>query len=86
MDVFDDIKKRLERIQDFLNLDSEQMKILLSHKRIRKSIIKSGGKEYNAWRIVHNDAEENNEFDLRAAAYIIAIKRILDAEKARGNL
>jgi len=35
---------------------------------------------------VYNLSRQNSELDMRKAAYIIAIKRILSAEKARGNL
>lgn len=55
MSIFDDIKKRLEKMSS-LNLGAEEMKVLLSYKRIKKSVLKIGGKECNAWRIVHNDA------------------------------
>jgi glutamate dehydrogenase/leucine dehydrogenase len=39
-----------------------------------------------AFHKVYELFNEHKEFDLRTAAYIIAVKRILDAEKARGNL
>jgi len=40
----------------------------------------------SAWHRVYELYMEKKNIDLRMAAYIIAIKRILDAEKARGNL
>lgn len=41
----------------------------------------------NSFQKVYNLYNNNKDkIDMRTAAYIIAIKRILDAEKARGNL
>ena len=41
----------------------------------------------NSWNNVSEmQIKENNKFDLRTMAYIIAIKRILEAGKLRGNL
>jgi glutamate dehydrogenase len=40
----------------------------------------------SSFRNVYDLFSQNTELDMRKAAYIIAIKRILSAEKARGNL
>jgi len=40
-----------------------------------------------AFNNVYNLYQENKQtLDMRSAAYVIAIKRILKAEKSRGNL
>jgi len=39
----------------------------------------------NAWQKVHTQSQEKN-LDLRTAAWVVAIQRILEAEKWRGNL
>jgi glutamate dehydrogenase/leucine dehydrogenase len=40
----------------------------------------------NAFSEVYKFQEKNNELDLRSSSYVIAIERILAAEKLRGNL
>ncbi len=40
----------------------------------------------DAWHRVHDLFQDKGDIDLRTSAYIIAIERILKAEKARGNL
>ncbi len=40
----------------------------------------------SAWHQVYELYKDNEGIDLRTAAYIIAIKRVLEAERSRGNL
>ena len=52
MDIFEDIKKRLDKI----DLRDNEKDILLRHQKITKKKLKVFGKEYDAWRILHNNA------------------------------
>lgn len=56
MSVFENIQKRIKAIEKIMNLNKDEIAILLSHKRIRKAKLFVNGKEYDAWRILHNDA------------------------------
>ena len=56
MDVFDNIKKNLENVLSYLNLTEKELDLLLTHKSIQKASIKINNKEYDAWRIIHNNA------------------------------
>jgi glutamate dehydrogenase/leucine dehydrogenase len=40
----------------------------------------------NWQRVYKQYLDENKKIDLRTAAYMIAVKKILSAEKLRGNL
>ena len=40
----------------------------------------------SAWHQIYELSKDSEDIDLRTAAYIIAIKRVLSAEKLRGNL
>jgi glutamate dehydrogenase/leucine dehydrogenase len=40
----------------------------------------------SAWHQIYELSKDSKDMDLRTAAYIIAIKRVLSAEKLRGNL
>ncbi len=52
MDTFDDIKKRLDKI----DLSESERELLLKHEKITHKKLKVNGKEYDAWRILHNNA------------------------------
>ena len=50
---------------------------------LKEKITNSFNKTYNLYI---KEKENNKEFSMRNAAYIIAIKRILNAERSRGNI
>lgn len=52
MDIFQDIKKRLDKIE----LSDSERKLLLDHEKITKKELEVNGKSYDAWRIIHNNA------------------------------
>jgi glutamate dehydrogenase/leucine dehydrogenase len=56
MTLFDNIEKNLEKLSGHLDLTDNEKKLLLSHKAINKASLNVDGKEYDAWRIVHNTA------------------------------
>jgi len=56
MSIFDNIKRNLEKVSDYLSLTNAEKELLLSHKRITKATLNINGKVYEAWRIIHNDA------------------------------
>jgi glutamate dehydrogenase/leucine dehydrogenase len=56
MSVFENIKKRLDKILKFTDISPEELDILLSFKRIKKAMLDVNGKSYDAWRILHNDS------------------------------
>jgi len=56
MDVYDNIKKSLEKVSIFMNLKQEEIDLLLKHKWINHDIIELKGKKFDCWRIVHSNA------------------------------
>ena len=54
--VFEQIKKRLEKLSKFMNLNDKQINLLLSHKKNSHAILEVNGKNYEAWRIMHSNA------------------------------
>jgi len=56
MSVFENAKSNLEKVSGYMKLSDKEMNLLLSHKAVRKAKLRVRGKEYDAWRIVHNDA------------------------------
>lgn len=56
MSIFDNIQKNVERVSKYIGLEDEEKQLLLKHKQINHAKIKVNGKEYDAWRIIHNDS------------------------------
>ena len=56
MSVFENIQKNIEKISNNLNLSKKDKEILLKHKAVHRAKLTVGGKEYTAFRIIHNDA------------------------------
>lgn len=56
MEVFDSIKKSIEKVSKFMNLSEKETEILLKHKKINKAVLDVNGKKYDAWRILHSNA------------------------------
>jgi len=54
--TFEDIKKRVREISKIANISEKEMNLLLKHKHIRKATLNVNGKNYPAFRIVHNTA------------------------------
>lgn len=52
MDIFEDIKKRLDKI----DLSDSERDLLLKHEKITHKKLDVKGKSYDAWRILHNNA------------------------------
>ena len=52
MDIFADIKKRLDKIE----LSDSERELLLRHEKITRKKLEVEGKGYDAWRILHNNA------------------------------
>jgi len=55
-EVFDEIKKRLEKVSEFMGLNNEEMSVLLKHEKVSHAVLEVNGKNYDAWRIIHNNA------------------------------
>lgn len=55
MNIFKNIKERLNNVSKLMDITPKKLDMLLSFKRIKKANLKLNGKEYPAWRIVHND-------------------------------
>ncbi len=56
MEIFQGIKKRIENISEFMNLNEKEINLLLQHKKINHAVLNVDGEEYDAWRIIHNNA------------------------------
>ena len=56
MDVFDNIKKSLEKVSKFMNLSEKEITLLLTHKWVNHAVIEINGKKLDSWRIVHNNS------------------------------
>ncbi len=54
--VFENIKKNLDKVSSILNISDKEMALLLKHKSIKHTKLSLEGKEYDAWRIIHNNA------------------------------
>jgi glutamate dehydrogenase/leucine dehydrogenase len=52
VDIFEDIKKRLDKI----DLSNSERELLLKHEKITKRELKVGDRSFDAWRILHNNA------------------------------
>ncbi|MCC7552563.1 Glu/Leu/Phe/Val dehydrogenase [Candidatus Micrarchaeota archaeon] len=88
MSVFENNIKRLENLKEIINITDEQMQILLKPKRELKGNIKINGKEYEAYRIIFNDAlgpgkggirfhPKVNEDEVKSLAFWMALKNSL---------
>ena len=55
MTVFENIRKELEKIKEYLNLSKEEMDYILEYKAVHKDEIEVSGEKMDAWRIMHND-------------------------------
>lgn len=56
MEVFYNIKQRLEKVSKFMKLSDNEVDVLLKHKNISKAELEVKGKKYPAWRILHSNA------------------------------
>jgi len=56
MSTFKNIKQRLKKISEFMGLKNNEIDLLLNHDKISHDILKIKGKNYDAWRIIHNNA------------------------------
>lgn len=56
MQVFENIRKELDKISKYMELPEKEKEYLLRHRSVQKAEIKLGNEKYPAWRIVHNDA------------------------------
>ncbi len=54
--VFENIKKTINKVALITDISEKEKELLLSHYKISHSILKVDGKEYPAWRIIHNNA------------------------------
>lgn len=52
MDIFEDIKKRLDKI----DISDSERELLLKHERLTKKELEIDGEVYDAWRIIHNNS------------------------------
>ncbi len=88
MSVFENIEKRLKEIADSANISSEELKSLLTFKRIKKEKLNVDGKIYESWRIVHSDAlgpskggirfhPNVNEDEVKSLAFWMSLKNSL---------
>ncbi len=56
MSIFDSILNRLQQISKITNWTKEEIDLLSKHQQVNHAKLKVNGKEYDAWRIVHNRA------------------------------
>jgi len=56
MEVFNEVKKRLAKLADFMELRDNEIELLLEYKNIGRAELDIKGKKYSAWRILHNNA------------------------------
>jgi len=56
MTILENIKKNIEKISSQLEITEDEKNKLLNHKQIKKVGLKLGEKNYDAWRIIHNNA------------------------------
>ncbi|MFH1358300.1 MAG: Glu/Leu/Phe/Val dehydrogenase [archaeon] len=55
-EVFDSIRKRLEKVSEFMKLSKEEVDLLLKHEKVSYAVLDVNGKNYDAWRILHSNA------------------------------
>jgi len=56
MSTFENIRKRLDKVSEFIGLNEEELDLLLNHEKISKDVLNVNGKNYDAWRIIHNNS------------------------------
>jgi len=56
MEVFNEIRERLEKVSEIMELSSCELDVLLKHEKISSAKLLVNGKKYDAWRIIHNNA------------------------------
>ncbi len=56
MNIFENIKKTVENISKELNLSKKEKEILFNHKSIQTAKLNIEGKEYEAFRVIHNNS------------------------------
>lgn len=54
-EVFESIKKSLEKVSKFMNLDEKEIRLILNHEHIARAVLDVDGKSYDAWRIIHSN-------------------------------
>jgi glutamate dehydrogenase/leucine dehydrogenase len=86
--IFANIKTRVKEIQKVANLTDEEVKLLLTPKRVSRAKLKIGRKSFSAWRVVYNDAlgpgkggirfhSEVDEDEVKSLAFWMALKNAL---------
>ena len=56
MEIFDNIKKSLEKVSKFMKLTQDELNLLLNHKKVSHAVLEVNGNNYDAYRIIHNNA------------------------------
>jgi glutamate dehydrogenase/leucine dehydrogenase len=56
MEIFDNIKKSLEKVSGFMKLTQDELNLLLNHKKVSHAVLEVNGNNYDAYRIIHNNA------------------------------
>ena len=54
--VFAGIRKRLEKVSEFMNLSVNEVNYILKHEKNTHAVLEVNGKSYDAWRIMHSNA------------------------------
>ncbi len=86
--VFENVRQQLNKVSKILKLTESEKKMLLSFKHVRKAQLPLKNGQYNAWRVVHNDAlgpgkggirfhPGVSEDELKALAFWMSIKNSL---------
>ncbi|MCD6227578.1 Glu/Leu/Phe/Val dehydrogenase [Candidatus Micrarchaeota archaeon] len=55
MTIFENVMDRIDTVAEVLGLSDNDKEYILKHKRVSHATLKVNGKEYDAWRILHND-------------------------------
>ncbi|MBD3252788.1 glutamate dehydrogenase [Candidatus Pacearchaeota archaeon] len=86
--IFESIKKRIKKASEIMNLSDREISVLLEHRQINNSILNLTGREYPAWRIIHNNSlgpgkggirfhKDVDEDEVKALSFWMSIKNSL---------
>ena len=86
--VFEEIRKRLDKVSKFMNLSDNEVNRLLNHEKNSHAVLEVNGKNYDSWRIMHSNAlgpgkggirfhEEVSEDEVKSLSFWMSLKTAL---------